>query len=292
MRFLNFGIRYSLWAFVVLLMVAACKPKKKMIKSPPGYNFGAGSKQKVDYKLKEISGIAWDSEREEFLAHYDEKGTLFTLDKESKKIKREYVIAKKGDFEDIAIYRGTPYMLESNGTLHKVTRDGDSLRGEEIGSLGLSGTNDFETLYSDTARHALILLCKNCDMDGKNAVSAFAYYPDSAKFSKTPVFTVDAEAVKNMAPSKTSKLQPSAAGIHPKTGKLIIISSASSLFVIADPVTGKPEQVFEIGKKLFPQPEGLTFKSSGYMFISNEGMKEGTILGFEYKDKTAPPPAQ
>lgn len=122
-------------------------------------------------------------------------------------------------------------------------------------------------------------------MDGKNTVSAFAYYPDSARFSREPVFQVDAEAVRQLAPNKTSKLQPSAAGIHPVLKKLFIISSAANLLVIADPATGKPEAAFELGKKMFPQPEGLTFKSGGWMFISNEGLQEGTILGFEYKPK-------
>lgn len=281
MRFLNFPVYCVTVVLFSTLFFAGCKPKKKIIKSPPGYNFGGVGKQKVDYKLKEISGLAWDSERDEFLAHYDEKGVLFSLDRETKKIKREYKIAGKGDFEDIAIYRGVPYMLESNGTLHKIIREGDSLRGEEVGKLDLTGTNDFETLYADTARNALILLCKNCDMDGKNEVSAFAYYPDSSRFSSEPVFKIDAEAIRQMTPTKTSKLQPSAAAIHPKTHKLFIVSSASSLLVIADR-NGKPEAAFELGKKLFPQPEGLTFKDGGSLFISNEGVKEGTILSFEY----------
>lgn len=283
----RFNFLTVMMAFIVCLViiVAGCKPKKRLIKSPPGYNFGEASKQKVDFALAEISGLAWDSENDEFLAHFDEQGILYTLDRETKKIKKKYTIAGKGDFEDIAIYRGVPYMLESKGTLFKVVRDGDSIRGEEVGSLDIGGKNDFETLYADTARNRLVLMCKNCDMDGKNVVSAFAYYPDSAQFSRTPVFQVNARKVEELSPHKTSKLQPSAAGIHPKTGKLIIISSAANLFVIADPVDGEPESAFELGKKMFPQPEGLTFKSDGWMFISNEGVKEGTILNFKYKPK-------
>ena len=65
--------------------------------------------------------------------------------------------------------------------------------------------------------------------------------------------------------------------------KLFIISSAANLLVIAD-LNGKVESVFELGKKMFPQPEGLTFKSNGDMYISNEGVTaRSTILRFVYK---------
>ena len=82
---------------------------------------------------------------------------------------------------------------------------------------------------------------------------------------------------------KTSKFQPSAAGIHPILNKLFIISSASSQLVICD-LNGNPESVSELGENLFPQPEGLTFKRNGDMYISNEGVtSRSTILRFVYK---------
>lgn len=285
MSFLNFPVRSCLFAVLSLLVLASCKPRKKTIKSPPGYDFSKVGKQKLEVELKEISGLAWDNTHEEFLAHFDEKGILFTLDRETKKIKARYQFGGKGDYEDIAIYKGTPYVLRSDGMLTKLVRSDTSIKGEEVGKLPIEGTNDFETLYADTARNALVLLCKNCDMDSKQTVSAFAYYPETGTFTHDPIYKIDALGVEKMAPHKTSKLQPSAAGIHPRTKKLIVISSAANLLVIADPVTGKPEKAFELGKKLFPQPEGLTFRSNGMMFISNEGVKEGSILSFEYKGK-------
>ena len=121
-------------------------------------------------------------------------------------------------------------------------------------------------------------------MDNKKTVSAFAFYPDSTGFNNNPVFTIDAAAVESLPQHKTSKFQPSAASIHPKLKKLFIISSAANLLVIAD-LNGKVESAFELGKKLFPQPEGLTFRSStGDMYISNEGVNtRATIHRFVYK---------
>lgn len=267
------------------LMLSGCKQKRKLIKSPPHYRFSEVQVIKLDLRLKEISGIAWDAARNEFLTHQDESGLLFELDKESKAIKppSPYKFGPKGDYEDIAIYNGTPYMLRSDGMLTRIIRDSLGVRGEELGKLGISGRNDFETLYTDTNRKALIMVCKNCEMDSKKEVSAFAYYPDSVGFVTSPVYRINADTIRKMSPFKTSKFQPSAAEIHPVLNKLIIISSAADQFVICD-LDGNPEEVYELGKKLFPQPEGLTFKKNGDMYISNEGVTgRGTILRFIYK---------
>jgi SdiA-regulated len=286
MRFLNFATR-GIPAFLLLFFLSAgcSRPKSRLIKSPPHYNFSEVLTAKLDLKLQEISGLAWDNRRDEFLAHFDEKGILFVLDKETKQIKTEYPFGTKGDYEDIAIYNGVPYILISDGTIIRINRDstGKVTGGEKMGQLGITGTNDFETLYADTARRALIMICKNCASDDKKTVSAYAYYPDSTGFVSTPVFQIDAGKVAEMAPHKTSKLQPSAAGIHPVLKKLFIISSAANLFVVAD-LNGNAEGVYELGNKLFPQPEGLTFKSNGDMYISNEGVNtKSTIHRFVFK---------
>ncbi|HUR65099.1 MAG TPA: SdiA-regulated domain-containing protein [Chitinophagaceae bacterium] len=288
MSFLNFRIRHNQLLLVLsILLISSCKQKKKLIKSPPGYNFSQAQEYKLDIKLKEISGIAWDDARNEFLAHYDESGSLFLLDKASLYIKpgSPYKIAGKGDYEDVAIYKGTPYVLRSDGMITKVIRDSTGMRGVEVGKIDISGTNDFEAMYADTARKALVIVCKNCEMDSKHEVSAFAFYPDSIGFVNDPVYRMNADSIKAMSPNKTSKFQPSAASIHPVSKKLFIISSAANQFVIAD-LDGKPEMVTELGKKLFPQPEGITFKNNGDMYISNEGVSsKGTVLRFEYKPK-------
>jgi len=292
MSFLNFRTwPNKLIPVLLVLVIAGCKQKKRIIKSPPGYNFSQAQTYKLDLKLKEISGLVWDSERDEFLSHYDESGSLFVLDKASLHIipPSPYKFGKKGDYEDIALYNGVPYLLISNGTIIKVIRDstGKVVNGEDMGQLRVTGTNDFETMYADTAREALIIVCKNCGMDSKSEVSAFAFYPDSVGMVNEPVFRMDANKIKEISAKsghhKTSKFQPSAASIHPVLQKLFIISSASSQLVIAD-LNGNPEQVYELGEKLFPQPEGLAFKNDGTMYISNEGVtSKATILMFRYK---------
>jgi uncharacterized protein YjiK len=234
--------------------------------------------------LKEISGITWDSKNNYFIAHNDESGKIFFLEKENKTIIEEFVFGSRGDYEDVAIYRGVPYILKSDGSLTKFMKDSTGKGyGVDAGKIGLSGNNDFETMYADTMRRALVLICKNCATDDEKTVSAFAYYPDSIGFDNKPLYRIDAEAVKKLAPVKSSKFQPSGAAIHPILRKLFIISSASNQLAIAD-LNGDVEAVYKLAPKIFQQPEGITFKQNGDMYISNEGLGDkGTLLKFAYK---------
>ena len=141
-----------------------------------------------------------------------------------------------------------PYILRSDGMITKCSSG--KVYGLEAGKIDLPGTNDFETMYSDPARNALVIICKNCEMDDDKTVSAFAFYPDSIGFDNKPLFTIDAAKVAGLSPFKTSKLQPSAAAIHPILQKLFILSSASNQLVIAD-LNGKVESVYKLSPNFF-----------------------------------------
>jgi len=275
---------YSIIISFVFLF--SCKPKKYVYKSPPHYNFSVYVEYKIpDLAIKEISGIVWDHQKDYFIAHNDEKGQIFFLDKGGGAILGDpYVFNEaRGDYEDIAMIGQDIYVLRSDGAIFKVFTDSTGKRSNiDLGKIGLSNKNDFESLYYDADRKALVLLCKNCGSDDKNTISAFAYYPDSIGFVAKPLFQIDAGKIRANSPRKTSKFQPSAARIHPILKKLFIISSASNQLVIAD-TNGEIEGVYMLTKKLFPQPEGLTFKSNGEMFISNEGVaSKATLLKFVY----------
>jgi uncharacterized protein YjiK len=174
-------------------------------------------------------------------------------------------------------------VLRSDGAIYKIGADSSGRRhSSDLGKLGLSDKNDFETLYYDQERRALIMVCKNCASDDKKTVSAYAYYPDSAGFVTKPVYQIDMDKIEELSPRETSRFQPSAARLHPVMKKLFIISSASNQLVIAS-TNGEVEGVYMLAEKTFPQPEGLTFKSNGEMFISNEGVtSKATLLKFIY----------
>ena len=269
---------------LLLICLMGCKPKKFIYKSPPHYNFSTVFGDKLDLKIKEISGIVWDNQNDEFIAHNDEKGIIFYLDRDTKGIKREFVFSEtKGDYEDIAMAKKDVYVLRSDGKLFRIVTDSTGKQNAfDAGQLQSSGQNDFETLYYDAERKALVILCKNCSTDDKKVVSAYAYYPDSIGFDNKALFTIDTKMVDSMSPRPTSRFQPSAARIHPVLKKLFILSSASNQLVVTD-LNGNVENVYMLAKKLFPQAEGLAFKSNGDMYISNEAVSsKAELLKFTY----------
>ena len=268
----------------ILFLFICCKPKKFIYKSPPHYNFSKVLQDKLDLKIKEISGVVWDNHNDVFIAHNDEKGILYYLDRDTKGIIKEFQFSDtKGDYEDIAMVKNDVYVLRSDGALFRIVTDSTGTKKSfDIGKLELSGGKDFESLYYDPDRKALVMLCKNCSADNKTGVSAYAYYPDSIGFDTKPLYTIDVAKVKELSPRETSRLQPSAARIHPILKKLFILSSASNQLVIAD-TNGTFESVYMLAKNLFPQAEGLTFKSNGDMYISNEAAtSKATLLKFVY----------
>ena len=283
MKFLNFPVKFGAAALLLLVNVG-CRHKTRVLKSPAHYNFSTLVTYKLDLtKLREISGITWDSVNKVFLAISDASGKLYSIDKDARLSTEEPVFGDKGDYEDVAILNGITYILRSDGMITKFIKDSTGkIFSTEAGSINLSGTNDFETMYSDPVRNALVLICKNCKTDDERSVSAFAFYPDSIGFDNKPLYIIDAQKVKELSLIKTSKLQPSAAAINPKSQKLYILSSASNQLVITD-LNGKVESVYRLSPKLFPQPEGIAFTSKGDMYISNEAVSaRPTLLKFTY----------
>ena len=80
MRFLNFPVRFACAALLLVVINMACRPKTTLLKSPPHYKFSEILTDKLDNeKLREISGIAWDSKNNVFLAISDASGKLYFL---------------------------------------------------------------------------------------------------------------------------------------------------------------------------------------------------------------------
>jgi len=284
MQRFKFSVMALLSLLISFVLLFSCRPKKFVYKSPPHYNFAQPVEFKLDILIKEISGIVWDTEKNQFIAHNDEKGKLFFLDRGAGTIMEEFTFNEaKGDYEDIAMIGQDVYILRSDGALFKIGMDSSGKRNSsDLGKIGLSDKNDFESLYYDHDRKALIMLCKNCGSDDKKTISAFAYYPDSIGFVTKPIYQINVDKIKELSPRSTSRFQPSAARVHPIMKKLFILSSASNQLAITD-INGEVEGVYMLAKKTFPQPEGLTFKSNGEMFITNEGVtSKANLLKFIY----------
>src|SRR4030095_8215474 len=203
--------KLSAWPFyissILFVFIISCKPKRFIYKSPPHYNFAQVLPLKLDPKIKEISGVVLDNHKDECIAHNDEKGTIFYLDKNNAGIVKEFQFStSKGDYEDIAIAKNDVYVLRSDGMLFRIVSDSSGKQKSfDLGKIELSGSVDFETLYYDPERNALIMICKNCSSDEKKVVSAYAYYPDSIGFVNKPIYSIDLAKVKELSPRETSR---------------------------------------------------------------------------------------
>ena len=255
------------------------------LSSPPGYNLNKPLTFKLPASLDEISGVVYYPKDNSVLAINDERGWLYKIFLSSRNEIQKWKYSGGADFEDLVLVDSTFYVLQSNGKLisFKFLKP-DSVKASNY-QLQVPGSNEFEILYLDKEKNALIMLCKDCQADDKNSLSSYAFDLETHNFSSKPAFVVDVRKIEALMDQKGLHFKPSAAAIHPVTGELYIISSINKLLVIADK-NGNPQKTYRINPKLFKQPEGITFSPKGDLVISNESADIGAanILYFNYND--------
>lgn len=264
--------------------VTGCSNKHETFPSPAEYNLNRPSTIKLPSYLDEISGIAYYPKDKSVFAISDEKSWLYKIFLANGMEIQKWKIGDKADYEDIALVDSTFYVLQSKGnirSLHFVSPD--SVMINEYKS-GIEGKNEFEILYYDKAQNRLVMLCKDCEADDNNSLSAWAFDLASMNFSSRPAYVIDVRKIEELMQEKKVKFKPSAAAVNPLTGQLYIISSINKVLVVAD-TNGNPEKVYRISPALYKQPEGLTFSPEGHLIISNESGTTGAadIMMFKYK---------
>jgi len=262
----------------------------------------------ADYELHddldEISGISWYSHNK-LACIQDEKGIIYLFDEVTGEITGSYPFARHGDYEDIAIYHDTAWVLKSNGTIYKVINFAGSGRETFIIPTALSTRNDTEGMAYDIIEKVLLIACKNVpSIDEKEKFDGFrAIYHFGAndnKLEEKPEYLIDTEWFNNstentyfkrVSLSLARKLQlaknnvfnPSGLAIHPLKGDLYVISAFPGKLIIMKR-DGSVSHIKTLDKRIFRQPEGISFSSEGDMYISNEGINgRGNILKFKYQ---------
>lgn len=270
---------------LLLVLILGCSAKKQEPdESPNGYNLNMPSVLKLPQALDEISGIVYYPKDKSVLAINDEVGWLYKIYLKEDPDIQKWKYSNGADFEDLVLVDSTFFVLESNGNIirFKFVRP-DSVDAKEF-IFPAEGKNEFEILYRDVNYNRLILLCKECEIDNKNSLTAYAFDLDSMAYSSTPPFVIDIRKIEDLLDEKKLKYKPSAAAVHPITKELYIISSINKVLVVAD-LNGIPKKVYKINPKLYKQPEGITFTSRGDLLVSNESADIGAanILFFKYK---------
>ena len=273
---------------LLVIVIAGCEDKKAKIgESPRGYNLNQPFVLKLPSALDEISGVVYYPKDKSVFAINDEFGWLYKIQLKQDLDIQKWKYSAGADFEDLVLTDSTFYVLESNGNIlgFKFIRP-DSVSTREY-VFPAPGKNEFEILYHHPKENKLIMLCKDCEIDNKNSLTAFSFDLDSMAFSTSPAFVIDIRRIEDLLDEKRLRFKPSAAAIHPLTGELYIISAINKVLVVTD-LNGIPKQVYKINPKLYKQPEGMTFTPKGDLIISNESADIGAanILVYKYKMAT------
>jgi hypothetical protein len=252
--------------------------------SPPGYDLSKPQIYKLPAALDEISGVVYYPKDSSVFAINDERGYLFKIHLTGREKIEKWKYAGGADFEDVVLVDSFFYVLQSDGTLISFKfLSPDSVKSASY-ALELPGSNEFEILYRNKDQNELILLCKDCQADDKNSLSAYTFNLSTHSFSPKPAYVIDVRKIEALMEQKGLHFKPSAAAVHPVTGELYIVSSVNKLLVISD-INGVPSKVFRIDPKLYKQPEGISIGPKGELVISNESADIGAanILFFKYK---------
>ncbi len=278
------------YLFFFLILITGCtsaKKNKPEIKSPAGYSLENPVKIKLGEDLDEISGIVYDKTLGALIALNDEEGKLFKIYTDNRPPSNGYRFHKGGDYEDLCYDGKDWYAMRSNGNISRIMNPfTDSMSSEEF-KFPLKGKFNFESIFYDPANNRLVILCKECsNTDGK--VLGYSFSLDKSETDSIPGFNLDLSGLSSNPLNKNDLLKPSAAAFHPLTGDLYVIASVNSLLIIADH-NGKAKEVFTLDKKIFKQPEGLSFSPEGDLFVSNEARNGmANILEFKYSPLIKP----
>jgi uncharacterized protein YjiK len=264
-------------------------------------------KYKLPSYLEEISGLSYYG-KGKIACVQDEKAMVYVLNLEKEKISKSFDFGDDGDYEDIVVVDKTAYVLKNNGNIYRIEDFRKKDRKVKKFNTPLKEKNDTEGITFDPVTNGLLIACKGSPsiekenrFEGYKAIYRFDL--EEEELDRAPLFLVDLNRLDSykdhtvfeklsirvakrlgLIESETS-FQPSGIAIHPANGEIYIISSVGKLLIVLDR-QGKVRDLRELDPKIFRQPEGICFSSSGELFISNEGQGgKGYILYFKPHDE-------
>ncbi|HET8752940.1 MAG TPA: SdiA-regulated domain-containing protein [Salinimicrobium sp.] len=221
--------------------------------------------------LDEISGIVYLGDNK-IACVQDEDGIIFIYDLNTSKVDNQIKFGGNGDHEGIAVKGSTAYVAKSDGSIIEVKNFRTNPEIKEI-ETPLTASQDVEGLYFDKKNDRLLLAIKEREPDSENYKGVYAFDLKKGILEKNPVYKIKMnDAIfKEVKEKKLHNVfKPSEIAVHPETGEIYILEGQNPKLLVLNK-DWEAQQLFFLNKKSFPQPEGLTFSSSGEMYISNEG---------------------
>lgn len=277
--------------FIVLPAIfgtSACKNPPNKYSSPKGYDFTKPDKFNMPSSLLEVSGITFYKDNNDTIySIQDEDGKLF---RQKWDVKKQYNMkfARKGDFEDLAIFNEMVFVLKSNGILYSFPfTEVLKSKSEQVRERKhLLPKGEYEGLYADGETNKLFVLCKSCAEDKKTKQLSgyiFEYKPEADSLIAAGNFKLNLNQIKTVNPKLKSSLSPSALTRNLKTNEWYVLSSANKVLLVADS-NWKIKAAHRLNSSIFNQPEGIAFDKDLNLYISNEGdeVNDGNIIKFRY----------
>lgn len=237
--------------------------------------------------LKEISGIVPLDERR-LLCIGDDKGEVVVLGLKKGDIKHTIPFGKDHDYEGITLVNDTLFVLNSKGTLFRVTGwQTDTPISHPLHSF-LRKENNTEGLCYDARNQRLLLACKGIAGHGplERLKAVYAFDLGQQQLSEDPVLLIDPDSVAAYLSRHHVKalhaavdgsiipglelFAPSDLALDPATGNLYLLCSVGKLLLVFDP-DGKLIFTKPLDPSIYLQPEGIAFSMTGDLLISNEG---------------------
>lgn len=234
-------------------------------------------------RFREVSGLAASPEGSLFL-HDDEFGVVGVFDPGSGKVTAVYqlgAVLARGDFEGIAIGGGRVFLTTSDGVLYDAPLPKP---GTPSGVLPVSRNDteigshcEIEGLAYDPRQNLLLFACKTPrkrKLEGQ--VTIYRWSVPQGRLAEPKRIEIP---LARLDPRFREGFRSSSIEVDPRTGDLVLISSADHGYLVLD-ATG---QVAASGP--LPghhrQPEGLAILPDGRIFISDEGGRgPGTITAY------------
>ena len=221
-------------------------------------------------ELEEVSGIDWMGANK-IACIQDEDGIVFIFNLETSTVEKKIDFAGPGDYEDLRIVGDAIYVLRSDGEIFEVENFLSENPRTKTYSNFLTAKQNLEGLAYDKANNRLLLAIKDREPKDKTYKGIYQFSLKSRDLNKEPSFRLEMQdSLLKRDVKLNRKLEPSALGIHPQTGKFYILDGRSPQLIIADENMNL-EKLYNLREADFAQAEGLTFAEDGRLFISNEG---------------------
>lgn len=230
--------------------------------------------------LREISGMDIIGDSVMYCVQ-DELGIVFKYNLLSSEIAKMHRFTDIGDFEDITIAGDSVLVLRSDGALFSLNYK--NYKGQVKNYHPQFGCLNLEGLHYDKKSRTAYAVCKDKplkEVGNERYIYSFSI-KNKEKVSHDMSIKLDeinafigrkfAEIV-----TKPITFNPSAIAIHPLTKEMYVLSATNRMIAIYDNEKQLVD-AYPLPSEVFYKPEGLIFNDVGDLYISSEGIKNGSF---------------